>query len=280
VVGVLRGRSDPVQVGRVWFYHLSRHKPRPGMVNVAWIKDLRSQQLADLGWHKDYLEQARTCLGTDRERFLRSHAFVAPTGLFAEEVMRWYGTRRPWTHFANYPHRRSFSGGSKRRDEIVYIDNASTYFDGEFYCKVVSFLGRLLELSSCHGALVLNKRFYQQAVKEVPLVRGVRLVPINRYDFLSRYGLLLNLTGFRGAVSCLPRKLLTYLHCDMVPLIHAGFCESVQYCRGRGIRPNVYWGPKDLAAIIKTGPRPTWDRAQFCIDERIGDLVAYLEGII
>lgn len=277
IINVLRAdkRCKSVRVGKVHFFHFWRHQPMMKMINVAWIKDNRSLQFAQAGYVDDYLVEAARYLQIDRERFGRCNAFIAPTQLFAEEVMKWYGAERPWIHFANYPWR--VQAAATKRDEIVYVDYASTHFQRDFYVKLFALFDELYALTGCGGVLVA-KTFYAEA-KALPHRAHIRVLKPHEYDYRSKFGILVNVNNFRGAAESLPRKLLLYLHCGMWPLVHGTFAESIYFCRRRGVRPLIYYGPKDAAQLIGKAGRPRWKRDRFCIEERIGDLVKYLEGL-
>lgn len=277
IINVLRAgkRCKPVQVGKVHFFHFWRHQPKLKVINVAWIKDNRSLQFAQAGYVDGYLNEAARYLKIDRERFGWCNAFIAPTQLFAEEAMRWYGAERPWFQFANYPYRIQLS--DEKRDEIVYVDYASTVFQEGFYRKLFALFDELYALTGFPGVLVCRV-FHDQANK-LPHRSHIRVVKPREYDYRSRFGILVNVDNFRGAAEALPRKLLLYLHCGMWPVVHGTFAESIQFCRGRGIKPLVYYGPKDAAQLMGKAGQPRWKRDQFCIEERIGDLVEYLRGL-
>lgn len=290
LVRVLRGakRCKPVRIGPVNFYHFWSHSPQYNLINVPWIKDLRIAQFAQAGYVEDYLQQAQHYLVEDRQRFAPVHAFVAPTATFAAEVNRWYappGGERPWFSFANYPDRTRLSNGP-RRHEVVYVDYASTVFQEEFYRTLYGFFDHLHVLCGVKAVLLVNT--FRRDVEALPhgphvSVRSLR----SPYDGLSRYGLLVNVTNFKQAAECLPRKLLLYCHWGLTPAIHGTFDESLRFCHKRGVRPVVYWGVKELAGEMITRARwgdGLWkkqahDREQFCIEERIGDLARYLRSL-
>jgi len=276
IINVLRAtkRCESVRLGKVHFYHFWRHQPVKGLINVAWIKDNRSVQFAQAGYLPSYLAKAQQYLNYDRQMFNYVNAFVAPTALFAEEIMQWYDVRRPWFQFANYPHRTQVP--ETKRDEIVYVDYATTVFQEGLYRKLIAFMDELYILTGCAGVLVPGV-FYPQ-VSGLPHSH-VRILKLGQYDHQSKFGLLANLTNFRGAAESLPRKLLLYLHCGMRPLIHGTFAESIYYCRKWKIEPLIYWQVDDAAKAMGRAKKPRWDREQFCIEKRIPDLIGYLEGL-
>ena len=278
VINVLRAgkRCKPVGVGKVHFYHFWRHQPKRGAINVAWVKDNRSLQFAQMGYHKDYLNQARAYLAHDRALFAHVNSFIAPTQLFAEEIMRWYGAERPWFQFANYPWRIASLPDTKR-DEVVYVDYSSTVFQEDLYRHLLALFDELWALTGCEGCLV-SRVFYDQIIA-LPHSRHVRVLKPREYEYQSRFGILVNLTNFRGAAEALPRKLLLYLHCGMWPLIHGTFAESIYYCQRWGIKPLIYYGPKQAARLMGNAKVPRWERDKFCIEERVKDLLTYLKGL-
>lgn len=281
LINVLRGtkRCKPVQIGRAYFYHFWRHKPARGVVNVPWIKDLRVKQFAMQGYVADYLQQAQQYLAQDRVSFYQCHAFVAPTASFAEEVMRWYGAARPWVQFANYPSRVKLPGG-ERRLEVVYIDYSSTVYQEELYLRIISFYDELYALTGATGVIVAAPSVFLNQIKALPHRQHVKILSTSgEYDCRSRFGLLCNLTNFQQAAECLPRKLLFYLHCGITPLVHGTFAESIAFCERWGVQPAVYYTAQDAGALLNI---PTWRverRERFCIQERVGDLLAELKKI-
>jgi len=280
LIDVLRGtkRCKPVQVGRAWFYHFWRHKPARGVVNVPWVKDLRCKQFAMMGYESDYLEQARRYLNQDRVSFYQAHAFVAPTPSFAEEVMRWYGAERPWVQFANYPSRVRVPDGERRR-EVAYLDYSSTVFQEDLYRRIIAFYDELHALAGVAGIIVAG--VFLNDIRALPHRDHVKVLSMSgEYDCRSQFGLLCNLTNFQQAAECLPRKLLFYLHCGMTPLIHGTFAESIDYCDRWGVQPAVYYSAEQAADLTEfQGWQAGGDRNRFCIQERIGDLVAELQKI-
>lgn len=291
LVKLLRGakRNRPVTIGPAYFYHFWRHEPQRGMINVAWIKDLRVAQFAQAGYIDGYLSEAIKYLDIDRRRFAPVHAFVAPTPTFAQEVNRWYaapGTERPYYCFANYPSRTRERTGP-RRNEVVYVDYASTVFQMEFYQGLISIMDQLYTLAETTGVILANtfKDDVAGLVRHKPHIQVFSLS--GGYDLRSRYGILVNVTNFKQAAECLPRKLLLYCHWGMTPLIHGTFDESIRLCHKRGVQPIVYWGPKALGQMLevrRSWRPPDWkrcehDRDWFCVEERIGDLVKYLESL-
>gem|GEM_PF-5394317 len=277
IINVLRAgkRCKPIQIGKANFYHFWHHQPARGLINVAWVKDNRSLQFAQSGYLPNYLAEAIRYLEFDRKMFSYVNAFVAPTQMFAEEVMRWYGARRPWFQFANYPFRTATT--EVKRNEVVYVDYSTTVFQDEFYRKLLAFMDELRTLTNCTGILV-SKIFYEQ-INKLPHSRHVRILKPEQYDHQSKYGLLANLTNFRGAAESLPRKLLLYLHCGMFPLVHGTFAESIYYCRRYDIEPLIYWQVDDAAKAMARAKKPRWNGEQFCIEKRIPDLLGYLEGL-
>lgn len=278
IINVLRAgkRCKPVPVGKVSFYHFWRHQPTPGAINVAWVKDNRSLQFAQVGYIKDYLEQAKSYLTKDRALFSYVNAFIAPSQLFADEVMRWYGAERPWFQFANYPYRITLPAG--KENDIVYVDYSTAVFQRDLYLKLFALFDELYTLTGCTGTLV--SRVFYHDIQSLGHSRWVRVVKPREYNYQSRFGILVNLTNFRGAAEALPRKLLLYLHCGMWPLIHGTFAESIYYCQRWGVRPLIYYGPKEAAQLMNRHAKtPRWKRDKFCIEERIGDLVGYLKRL-
>lgn len=281
LVRLLRGakRGKPVEVGNVRFYHFWKHPPQRGQINVPWIKDLRVAQFAMAGHIEGYLQEAIKYLREDRARFSPANAFVAPTQMFANEVMKWYGTERPWFQFANYPSRVVTLPKGDKRHEVVYVDYSSTVFQVDFYRRLFSLFDQLHVLSGMTSVLLVN--IFKHEVESIRHGHHIRVLSLHGgYDLKSRFGILVNLTNFKQAAECLPRKLLLYLHWGMVPLIHATFAESIQYCRKRGIPPVVYYGVKELVREVDTMVSwPRYDRMKFCVENRIGDLEAYLKGL-
>lgn len=281
LVAVLRGEKGalPVDLGTLRFYHFWRHEPRRRAINVAWIKDLRSVQLAQTGYLEGHLEQAAQYLEIDRKRFRKCNAFVAPTTMFAHEVIRWYDVARPHFLFANYPHRQEEVAGP-RRNEVVYLDGSTTIFQEELYRGILD-LFAALDVHGIKGSLV-SPWFHREieGLSSPPLEkRHQPTVSQNGYDGRGAFGLLINTTNFKQAAECLPRKLLAYLHWGMTPAIDGTFRESIRYCYSHGVVPIIYHTQADLIKALKNPPYQAYDRQRFCIEERIGDLMGYLKSM-
>lgn len=276
IIAVLRGvrRCQPVHIGRVRFFHFWRHEPGIGRINIAWIKDLRSRQFADRGYEDGFLAQAQRYLAEDKRRFHKCHAFVAPTETFAKEVMRWYGAEKPWFQFANYPTKMRMSE-TKRRREIVYIDNGSSLYQEELYQSILLFLGEIHRQTKCKGVFIPPRNFHNDVLR-LTIPRGVKVLDRRNWDRLSVYGLLVNLDNFKGAAESLPRKLLVYLHSGLYPVVHWSFAESIKFCRQNNIEPICYLDIDDLLPRLQKVDPPPIARNQFCIENRIGGLVEYL----
>ena len=262
------------------------------MINIAWIKDLRSRQFADRGYEDGFLAQAQRYLSEDRQRFHSCHAFVAPTETFANEVMRWYGAEKPWFQFANYPLKVKKPSGLSamvRKREIVYIDNGSSLYQEQLYQAILLFLGEIYRQTKCAGVFIPPRNFHNDVLR-LTIPNGVRVIDRRNWDKLSAYGLLVNLDNFRGAAESLPRKLLVYLHSGMYPVVHWSFTESIKFCQRNGVTPICYLGIDDLVTEMERIPDnlslsngmevdvlPPIKRNQFCIENRICDLVEYLK---
>jgi len=264
-----------VDIGKVHFYHFWRHQPKQGAINVPWIKDNRSLQLAQLGYVQDYLDEAKRYLAEDRKLFSYANAFIAPSQLFAEELMRWYDAERPWFQFANYPW--CVTQSDDKQNDVVYVDYSTSVFQPDLYLRLFALFDELHVLTACTGTIVA--RAFHKDITALGHSRWVRVLKPGEYDHKSRFGVLVNLTNFRGAAEALPRKLLLYLHCGMWPLIHGTFAESICYCQKHGIKPLIYYGVKELAQLMGKAGMPRWNKGRFCIEERIGDLVGYLKGL-
>lgn len=252
------------------------------MINIAWIKDLRSRQFADRGYEDGFLAQAQRYLAEDRRRFHKCHAFVAPTETFAREVMRWYGAEKPWFQFANYPTKVKISETQRRR-EIVYIDNGSSLYQEELYQSILLFLGEIYRRTKCAGVFIPPRNFHNDVLR-LTIPRGVKVIDRRNWDRLSAYGLLVNLDNFRGAAESLPRKLLTYLHSGLYPVVHWSFVESIKFCRQNDIEPICYLSIDEIIEqftdIVHGCVVPgEFGRNQFCIENRIDELVEYLRGM-
>jgi len=264
LVQVLRGDWPDAQLGNVNFFHFWNGEPRKGMVNIAWVKDLRSKQLAMHGYEGSTLNRASKWLGLDRAKFANVDMMACPTERFAEEVFRWYQRRVPWFHSANYPGGASPDPDAKRRREIVYIDNGSTYYSG-FYTNVAHFMRGVALDAECKAVLISNR--FSNRIKDLdggPL----RTVRPDRYDRLSQYGLLINLDSFAQADESLPRKILYYLHSGIIPLVHGSFTSSILYLKRHGIEPLVYYTSGDIRKIMEKDRDYTWEPSVFGIGHR------------
>lgn len=280
IIALLRGERNcrPVQLGRLHLYHFWKHQPQRGLINVPWVKDLRAKQFAMSGYISTYLQEAQRYLITDAHKFSTSNAFIAPTETFANEVMRWYNAPRPWIQFANYPDKIKIGGG-KRRNEILYLDSSSTVFQEEFFQRLFAFFDELYTLTGTTGVVVAN--IMKDKIAALPHRRHIKVLGMRgEYDCRSQFGLLCNLTNFQQAAECLPRKLLFYLHCGMIPIIHATFMESVFYLQRHDIPAWTYYSTEEAAANIENAAQwPGYNRQHFCIQERINDLLTELQRI-
>lgn len=280
LVAVLRGvkRVQPVTSGPVNFYHFWRHHPERGKINVAWIKDLRVEQLAMSGYIPNYLYEAIGYLSEDRARYSAVNSFVAPTVSFADSVIKWYGGDRPYALFANYPSRIRNLDSVSRRDEVVYIDYSSTVFQEELYRKLFAMFDEIHTVTGLDCVLVAGAM--RARIEQLPRREHIKIKSINgEYDCRSRFGLLVNLTNFKQANECLPRKLLLYAHCGIVPAIHGTFGESISYCDQHNVPAIAYYDVEKLCAFMAEHKPCSWNRDYFCIENRIKNLVKYLNGL-
>jgi len=248
----------------------------PTLPNVAWMSDVRAQQVAYRAWRADNLARARRFLAADRARYARIDAFLAPGEAFANQVMTWLGGERPWHPFMCYPRRREITGW--RRFEVVYIDHART-LRKPYFQALAELMQKVKRLTGAPGLIV--SRYHARGVSRCVREYGVFVKPEDQYDALSQFGLLVNVDGFADAIFALPRKLAKYLHYGIVPLIHATWHASWQYLADEGLPPLAYRRAGDIPALMDAVPEEYGraDRDRFCIEKRAGEILEFFERV-
>ena len=97
----------------------------------------------------------------------------------------------------------------------------------------------------------------------------VSSIPLQKYDYGSKYGILMNNNNFNQARQAMPRKFLIYIMCGMNPIMDKSWIEVKNYCMKYNINPLIY---NQINDIDKSHNFGTWNPKYFCMENRIIDL--------
>jgi hypothetical protein len=251
--------------GGIHFFDYIGNSPRDGFINIAYVRDLPSVQSTFAGFDKKRTSAARV---RQREKAVKLAAFITMTDPLADHTRKIYGIDIPHGIFRAYPSWQP--APSKKRKEIVYIDNASVI--PLFYDDHLSFLDRITRMTGIKTVFASGK-FAGTATRIIAKNRlKVTVVPKADYDYGSEYGILM-LTNkrFSQAGESLPRKLLLYAMSGIKPLMDPPWAECIKYMKSCKIEPFVYHTPDDIKNIADH-EFGSWNPKYFSMEERLPDL--------
>lgn len=263
-----------VDGNKIHVFPFNNFNPVKGKINIAWINDIRVKQLAMHGYMKGYLEQARRWLIIDRTRFNTVDYVITLNKSMFKEINTWLGNGRNknYLQFMSYPNERHDT--RQKREEIVYVDNSSTYtpdfWNGMF--ELICEIRKKYEIETVISPS--HKVIYDALIRQ----RHTRIVLLNQYDYLSQWGILVNVHNFAQSVECLPRKIPIYLNAGMTPIVHDSFTETIKYLEQNNIEPYTYHNIDMIGSQLKkkhSKHRPEL----FSMEYRIKDLADKLTQI-
>ena len=249
----------------VHFYDYLINQPKPGHINIPYIRDIPAVQAQMAHYSKDHvLELSRK----HRKALSNVDGFITMTDMFAEKIKEFYGLDVPYRKFRNYPSWRE-NRHSKVR-EIVYIDNSGSLPLG--FKEHLFFLHKIT-INSKIPTVFVSKKFHDFAkgmVRDYHL--KVRTLPMRKYKYNSKFGILMDTRGFGQCEEAMPRKLLIYLMCEMGVLVDSPWKESINYMNSVNLNPLVYENSSVLASKLSKFKFGSWRGRYFSMENRIPDL--------
>lgn len=248
--------------GNLRFFDYTHTSPTPGMINVGYIRDLPSSQLSFL---KRPQTEVTAIFEQHKNMIKQLQGFVTMTDTLAKHIIEMYDLPpdMPYMLFRNYPNWRITP--DIKRDEFVYIGAIPVKFDA-----TLKFLSDL-KTKTGFDCKFIKRKYYENN----PLTDSC--MHVDKYDYGSRFGLLINENKFPQAEECLPRKILLYLMCGIYPVFHDSFVESINYCKSAGVDPVVYSTLNELVDRVKKHDYTSIDRPRYSMEMREHELVSGLK---
>jgi hypothetical protein len=275
IIGAIQHKNNYVTGERVHFFPFFKFNPIYGKVNIAFISDIRSKQLNSL---KDS-NNVDPYLSLDKQRFKSLAAMVTLNGSFAGDVMNWYGDDNStvdWFQFLSYPNK--IKSVAPKRKEIVFIDNATCFFQDEFYSKLIQLLDALNKNNDIDTKIVCSSVAYSNELRVKYKNNLTDCIGLDEYDYRSKYGLLVDIMDYDYLQNCLPRKLMIYLHCGMKPLVHSVFEESIKFIKDNNVVPLVFDDIEDIDDLLYERA-PNYNRQLFSMEYRINGLINFINSV-
>ena len=275
IIGAIQHKNNYVTGDRVHFFPFFKFYPIYGKVNIAFVSDIRSKQLSLLGYDTD----SGCYLNVDKHRFKSLAAMVTLNRSFAKDVMDWYGDNNSeidWFQFLSYPN--LIKNVTPKRREIVFIDNASSFFQDEFYNRMIQLLDSINKDNNIDTKIVCQKTIYSDELKYRYRKHRTKCIGLDEYDYRSEYGILVDLMDYDYLPTCLPRKLMIYLHCGMKPLVHSVFEESINYLKNNNVASLIFDNLDEIDDLLyKRVPR--YNRHAFAMDIQVNRLIGFLNDV-
>lgn len=258
---VMRTRKGSFIDGGVHFYFHVFTAPISNLINIPYINDIPPIQLR---YHKRDKKEINESLEKYKDRSKHMNAFIGLNKTFCETIKKIYEIDVPYGYFVSFPP--WFESPHIKRNEIVYLDHSATAPYG--FREHLEFLDKIAKTSNIR-VLFVSKKFPKDAEDIAHKNKfKVDIIPYGKYDFGSKYGILMNTNNFNQAYFAIPRKLLIYLMCNMNVLVDDSWIESINFMKENGVNPYIYKDETNFINLDKhnfgiINPR------SFCLEERI-----------
>jgi len=254
--------------GRVRVFDFTRGEIKNGYINVPFIRDFIPLQYKYAGI--SYSDKKKI----DMVKASRSHTFITLNDEMEELIKDYYfqnGIKEKPFIFKVFPSRKDVPYKKKKRKEIVFIDNSVCSYTN--YYSLISFMDNIAKNNNIK-ALFISRNFHNEA-RTIASGYDVKVLPLNKYDYGSKYGLRYMAQCPEYSKFSIGRKVLIYIAAGMIPVIDSKYRSLFKYMESENINYIQY----NDVPIITGKDTISHDPEEFTMEKQQHKLIEYLKKV-